>query len=209
MTEHQKLLLEYAKAYHQMGIIIVPVCPKYNVSNLSNPNIFKAPYRPIEEILSKTQTIQDIENMPWNEAIGLGMALPNQDYMALDIDGCIDLKYISLWAEELSWNEEKDEGSKYPWLIKSGSQAGYHIIVKSEKTSRPEKKYKNRINRDSNGVEVYIPKRLHYWEEYSDEDHDATSYNMDDLNYINEAQKKFGRSKKKTESVNADSCEIV
>jgi len=79
---------------------------------------------------TEKQTIDDINNMPWGTATGLG-AMMKDGLRLFDIDGVEDYEILDWMLEELGLPEN------YPWIIKSGG-GGLHIyFISPNPESKP------------------------------------------------------------------------
>jgi hypothetical protein len=91
---------------------------------------------------TEIQTENDINNMDWNNATGLGGIQGINDWRCIDIDGAEDCEIVELILTALDLPE------KYCWVVQSGSGAGFHIYIRSKQptpSSPPERGILDRI----------------------------------------------------------------
>ena len=74
---------------------------------------------------TEIQTENDINNMNWDNATGLGGIQGINDWRCIDIDGAEDYEIVELILKALNLPE------KYCWVVQSGSGAGFHIYIRS------------------------------------------------------------------------------
>lgn len=124
----------YAEYFHEMDLNISCVSTQTTKNNfLYGPKRLKAPSHDWEKYQVERQPLGVLQNYDWDNALGIGVILGYNNIAAIDIDGCVDeqiIKYI------LCYLNLPDD---YSWVVKSGSQAGYHIIFR---TQLPPREYK-------------------------------------------------------------------
>lgn len=107
------MLKTYAIAYFEkFGFNVLPVKEK----------------RPLiawDEWQSNYQTVDDIENIDWSNATGIGGVMGINEIRCFDIDGIENPNLITELLNDLGLPEN------YSWLIQSGSGSGYHIYFRS------------------------------------------------------------------------------
>lgn len=113
---------EIAKKFYDVGLNIFGINNQLNENNFSDGNIMKAPYTKIEN--SNRQSAEEFKLIDWNSVTGFGASLGYDSLCAIDIDGVLDYEIINIILNKL--NLPKD----YKWIFKSGSQCGYHILLK-------------------------------------------------------------------------------
>lgn len=74
---------------------------------------------------TEIQTENDIINMDWDNATGLGGIQGINDWRCIDIDGAEDYEIVELILKTLDLPE------KYCWVVQSGSGEGFHIYIRS------------------------------------------------------------------------------
>lgn len=108
--------------------------------NMHNPKSFKSLderwNHSLEEFYDKEQSKSMILAEDWSGNSGIGLVLGWNDYHAIDVDSldfttCLHKKnkeaVIDKFLELLGLPKD------YPWIVKSGSGCGFHIIFKCEK----------------------------------------------------------------------------
>lgn len=118
------LLKIHAKHYHSLGLNVTCISHKINEFNFLKDTRFKIPSHRYEHLQTERQTQEELENYDWSNAIGVGMILGFDNYIALDIDGCHDFRIIKYFCKILELDPY------YEWVAKSGSGCGFHIIMK-------------------------------------------------------------------------------
>ncbi len=134
-------LILYANYYHNLGMNISPI----HGGNYKNPSDTDW-----ESFLENEQSIKYIQSCQWSDATGIGCILGYNEYRALDID------FLFYSQEDLLLHEERDKKvekfvseclnllrlpNDYPWVIKSGSGYGIHIIFRTQGVPISEKVY--------------------------------------------------------------------
>jgi len=118
------LLYEAALKYNSLGCNIILTSSYLNAYNFTDNNIFKAPSHTFLEFKKRPQTVEDLNKLDYSNAIGIGALIGWNNIYAIDIDGCIDVNVVKLICEMLNLPED------YPWIIRSGSHTGYHILFR-------------------------------------------------------------------------------
>ena len=119
-------LKQAGEYFHSMELNIILSGSQINTYNYNDNNIFKAPFHSIAQLKNNRQSKEELYEMDWDSAVGLGIILGWGGICAIDIDGCIEPRVLELIYEKLGLP------SNYSWTIRSGSQAGYHIIVQCQ-----------------------------------------------------------------------------
>ena len=83
---------------------------------------------------TEIQTENDINNMNWDNATGLGGIQGINNWRCIDIDGAEDYEIVELILKELNLPE------KYCWVVQSGSGAGFHIYIRVKQNDESLKK---------------------------------------------------------------------
>lgn len=132
-------LLYYAVNYYELGFNITTVSPEYSKFNfLENPKRLKAPFNDELYLQSNRQEKNELLSYEWDKIVGIGVVLGVDNTCAIDIDGCEDFEIVKLILNYLQLPND------YPWVIKSGSQIGFHIIIK---TTLPPTNYQRLIEK--------------------------------------------------------------
>lgn len=124
----------FAEYFHELGLNISFISnesSKYNF--LFNPKRLKEPFYEWESYLSERQSKNIINKYEWEKCFGIGAVLGFNNLAAIDLDGCVNEEIVLFILDYLHLP------NNYDWVIKSGSQAGYHIIFT---TKRPDKSNK-------------------------------------------------------------------
>jgi len=106
------LFKETAKLYkNKMNINVLPLKGKRPTINW-------------DKWQTEIQTENDINNMDWNNATGLGGIQGINDWRCIDIDAAEDYEIVELILKALDLPE------KYCWVVQSGSGEGFHIYIR-------------------------------------------------------------------------------
>ena len=117
----------FAEYFHKMNMNISCVSTqttKYNF--LFGPKRLKAPTYDWEKYQQERQPLEVLQSYDFEKALGIGLILGYNNLAAIDIDGCVDEEIVYLILEKLGLPKD------YSWVVKSGSQAGYHIIYRTK-----------------------------------------------------------------------------
>ena len=115
-------LKKYALIYHEkFDFNISCISSEINQYN-RNDNVLKAPNHEWVELQNNRQTKSEINKYDWHTATGLGIILGYNNIRALDIDCCLDFSLVDIFLKELELPDD------YEWVIKSGSEKGFHIL---------------------------------------------------------------------------------
>lgn len=175
-----------AKFLYNGGYNMCPVSNEKNGFNFLEPNLLKAPSIPYRHLYSQRQSIQEFNALNLDDAVGIGIILGFNDIMAIDIDGCVDFNLIEFICNEIGLS------SDYKWIVRTGSQVGYHIILRCKDKESSRSSF-GRSNVDSfypNPVN-YIPNSSLYDSRLQLDDKDKAKFN----NYnIEEVQKYFNKN---------------
>ena len=153
-----KTIKSVAEKYFNLGLNVTCINNYRNESNYFDTNLLKAPSHEWLNFQNQKQSEKQFESYDWNNSFGVGLVLGFNNIMAIDIDGCIHEDFIYWICNKLNIP------CNYKWIIKSGSHAGYHIILicnnKPENTAK-EKSNKNLLPLNEFGeleVNAYYPK---------------------------------------------------
>jgi hypothetical protein len=113
---------EFAEKLYNWGFNVYGVNKELNENNFNDNNKLKAPFTTAN--FADRQSSNDFNSINWNEMVGYGAFLGYNSLCAIDIDGVIDIDTINLICDKL------EIPHNYEWIIKSGSQCGYHILLK-------------------------------------------------------------------------------
>jgi hypothetical protein len=119
-------LFLYANYYYNMGFNVTHIVPKVNQYKENCRNPFKSSTNDRTHLGDERQPLSDLHTFNWNDAVGIGTVLGYNNLRALDFDGCSDYQFIQKVLEILNLDKS------YEWLIKSGSENGYHILFYAE-----------------------------------------------------------------------------
>jgi DNA polymerase III epsilon subunit-like protein len=119
----------YAKFYYNLGFNVTCITNYLTEYNFNEKNLTKSPYHKWENFEKERQELDELKSYDWQNATGVGLALGFNNIRALDIDGCIDIDIVYEILNILGLPD------KYEWVIRSGSQNGFHIIFFSEEVN--------------------------------------------------------------------------
>ena len=121
MTELRLL----GKHFYNLGLNITCISNRLTENNFYDSNILKAPYHKWKHLKTERQEESELESFDWNEATGIGTVAGFNNLRILDIDGCSNDNFISDILIILGLPKH------YEWVVKTGSQDGYHIYFYS------------------------------------------------------------------------------
>ncbi len=135
--KEQAELLKYHSLYYRLFNMNITQM-KWSES-LKNEKSFKEPIDSDWELYkTEEQQLEYILSLDWKKSAGVGLVLGYNNYRAIDVDG-IDMFDLlcSYGDEETGLNKLINKfllilglPDNYPWVIKSGSGNGFHIIFK-------------------------------------------------------------------------------
>ena len=138
MLNLKKSALSYHKKFNFNITVISNYKNKYNI----NKNRYKHPSHFWEHYTFLRQTKQFFYNIRWSKAIGIGVVLGYNNLRAIDIDDCNDEHFLQDILSFLGFPAD------YEWVVKSGSDNGFHILFYSDdnysffkKAYKPRSKY--------------------------------------------------------------------
>jgi DNA polymerase III epsilon subunit-like protein len=113
--------LSFAKYYNNLGVNISYV---KNDEEIEFNGYLKSPNDDFLKFTNTKQTVEYLEKIDWCNVSGIGCILGYNDLICIDIDNCFDKLIIDDILRLLKLP------SDYHWVISSGSNMGYHILVK-------------------------------------------------------------------------------
>lgn len=137
-------LKEIALKYKKFGFNISCVTNKRNLYNSEFSSIMKTPSHNWKNLSYKHQKRKEWENYDWENAVGIGCFPYWNDIVVINIEGCNDLEFLKEILSCLNLPQD------YEWVIKTGSNNGYHIYYEG---------YKNEDFIDEGKVNTYYPKK--------------------------------------------------
>lgn len=118
-------LKEYAKHYYNIGLNITVISKEIGQYNCYAKDLFKVPYSKWKHLHKSRQTMSEFNSLPWDLAVGVGSVTGYNDLTVIDIDKCTNITVIKKMLTTLGLPKD------YEWLVQSGSQKGFHIIIKT------------------------------------------------------------------------------
>jgi DNA polymerase III epsilon subunit-like protein len=117
----------FANHYYNLNLNITSISNQLNEHNFYCRNILKSPNHKWKHLFTSRQTKDEYRNHSWENATGIG-TVTGYDYLrVLDLDGCTDYNFLDDVLKILKLP------SDYEWIVKSGSNSGFHIYFKCEK----------------------------------------------------------------------------
>lgn len=114
------------KHFYNLGLNVTCISNRLTEHNFYDPNLLKAPYHKWKHLKSSRQKSDEFDNYEWENATGIGTIAGYNNLHILDIDGCSNDEFINDILVIL------DLPKNYEWVVKSGSQDGYHIYFYSK-----------------------------------------------------------------------------
>ena len=155
--------------YHNRGMNLTMICGRH-----SDYYSYKEPLwkdgMDLEELFDSEQKTSLLLSQDWIFASGIGMALGWREYRAIDVDNLSRPENMdSIIAKFLKILELPED---YQWVVKSGSQKGFHIIIKvkefGERILRSHKSYSFSSFEEFERIEfrwkghIVLPPSIHY-----------------------------------------------
>lgn len=113
------------KHFYNIGLNITCISNQLTEHNFYDSSILKAPYHKWKHLKSERQKEDELDSFEWNEATGIGTVAGYNNLHILDIDGCSNDNFINDILVILGLPKH------YEWVVKTGSQDGYHIYFYS------------------------------------------------------------------------------
>ncbi|MDY0388834.1 MAG: exonuclease domain-containing protein [Methanolobus sp.] len=136
-----KDLKTYAKVYWEMGFNVNCCSKILNENNFRSSDFLKSPSHKHKHYFTKRQDIIDLDSFDWENAYAVGVNTGFNGLCCIDIDFCWDYKVITDILELLYLPAD------YEWVVKTGSQFGYHIyFFNSVYNEFSQKEYKLLVN---------------------------------------------------------------
>lgn len=115
-----------ARHLYKLGLNITCITNYITEYNFYDANILKGPYHNWHHLKFERQSLQEIENYDWENAVGIGTIAGFENLHILDIDGCSNYEFIEDILIILGLPKN------YQWVVKTGSLDGYHIYFLSD-----------------------------------------------------------------------------
>ena len=123
------MIFLYANYYYNWGFNVTCITTdrtEYNKHVYDNNGLLKSSSYEWEKYKIVRQELDIFKSYNWQNAQGLGVVLGFNNLRALDIDYCNDLSIIDYFLTLLNLPLD------YKWVVKSGSQKGFHILFYCE-----------------------------------------------------------------------------
>lgn len=131
MTDLKSLALHY----YNLGLNITCIKNEITNSNYNKSNLLKNPYHDYSEFIDRRQTIDELLDLDWQNACGIGAIAGFKKLRVLDIDGCNHYEFVKDLLKILNLPDD------YEWVIKSGSRNGYHIYFYTDENDDENKNF--------------------------------------------------------------------
>ena len=145
--------------YDKFGFNITKLTTEKNDYNYSK-DPYKHPSHSWEFLIYERQQRDFLSESNWDKTVGIGTVLGFNKLRALDIDDCNNLDFLMEIIVKLGLPKN------YEWIIKSGSNNGYHILFFAEDNKLNNSEYIKPAYR-SNELNKEIFKRIEFrWEKH-------------------------------------------
>lgn len=124
---HNIRIYEAAKLYRTIDLNITCIAGYVNEQNKFFKDILKHPCHEWKHLLTEKQTEKEFSSYDWINAVGVGTITGLDNLVGIDIDGCREIKVIEYILNLL------ELPPAYGWVVQTGSENGYHIIIKMVK----------------------------------------------------------------------------
>jgi len=115
-------MLLFANHYYNFGFNITHISSQRKKRHRIDEDILKSPSHDWAMYINRRQSISELHSFDWQNASGLGVVLGYDNLRALDIDECNNLNVLKSILNVLGLPEN------YQWVVRSGSNNGFHII---------------------------------------------------------------------------------
>ncbi|WP_310993119.1 exonuclease domain-containing protein [Aequorivita marina] len=115
-----------ANHFYKLGLNITCIANYVTENNFYDANILKGPYHEWKHLKHERQSLSELENYDWDNAVGIGTIAGFENLHILDIDGCSNYEFIEDLLIILGLPKS------YQWVVKTGSLDGYHIYFFSD-----------------------------------------------------------------------------
>lgn len=115
-----------ANHLYNLGLNITCIANYITENNFYDANILKGPYHKWKHLKHERQSLTELENYDWDNAVGIGTIAGFENLHILDIDGCSNYEFIEDLLIILGLPKS------YQWVVKTGSLDGYHIYFFSD-----------------------------------------------------------------------------
>ncbi|WP_426065234.1 exonuclease domain-containing protein [Flavobacterium sp. DSP2-3-1] len=122
MKENQLLANHLLK----LGLNITCIANYITEYNFYDANILKGPYHEWEHLKNEKQSKEELNSYDWENSVGMGTIAGYNNLHVLDIDGCSSYDFVEDLLVILGLP------TYYEWVVRSGSQDGFHIYFYSE-----------------------------------------------------------------------------
>lgn len=116
----------FANHFYNFGFNITHISETRKEFHHDMQDVLKSPSHKCEDYLENRQQLSELHSFDWKDTSGLGVILGYNNLRALDIDGCDDIETINHFLEILQLPFD------YEWVVRSGSNNGFHIIFYCE-----------------------------------------------------------------------------
>ncbi|MBQ8530484.1 MAG: SEL1-like repeat protein [Parabacteroides sp.] len=124
---HKLSLKTNAQHYYNLGLNITSISDSIVSYDQFAKNISKAPSSPWKHLSKKRQSKKELNSLKWERSIGVGCITGYKNLIAIDIDNCVNINILKNILQCLGLSED------YEWVSISGSQKGFHIIIRVTK----------------------------------------------------------------------------
>lgn len=116
----------FANHFYNFGFNITHISETRKEFHRYMQDVLKSPSHRCEDYLENRQQLSELHSFDWRNASGLGVILGYNNLRALDIDGSDDIETINHFLSILQLP------NNYEWVVRSGSNNGFHIIFYCE-----------------------------------------------------------------------------
>jgi DNA polymerase III epsilon subunit-like protein len=131
ITENILNLKYFIRYFDNLGIRLTYVSDKNETTFAQFGNYLKNANRDLNSEKLIESFKEDFNNFPLEELYGIGVDIEFNKLCCIDLDNCLSDQGLELILETLGLNKN------YPWLIRTGSRTGFHILIKSKWQEKP------------------------------------------------------------------------
>lgn len=115
-----------ANHFYNLGLNITCITNYVTQNNFYDANILKGPYHEWTHLKDIRQTPDELQNLDWDNSVGMGTVAGFDKLHVLDIDGCSNYNFVEDILKIIGLPKQ------YEWVVKTGSLDGYHIYFYSD-----------------------------------------------------------------------------
>lgn len=125
--EREAMLRACSYFYHGLGFNITIIKGRDEEDDQNAANTYKSPAISTFHLRTERQKIEELKDFEWKNSTGIGCITGATEIRCIDIDGTNNQKIVAHFLEILGLDKN------YEWVVRSGSNNGFHIYFKASK----------------------------------------------------------------------------